>query len=65
MKAEKIQTLEDSQNFVEGVLNDFESGITDKEESLSLLGEYTARLMELFWVQAKTQIKENPALLDE
>ena len=49
MDVKKIMTLEDANRYVEGCINDFESGISTKGETMSLLGEYTGRLMELFW----------------
>jgi len=48
MKAENIMTRQDAQRYVEGVINDFELGISTKGETLGYLGEYTGRLMQLF-----------------
>ena len=48
MKAEDIKTLNDATDFVEGVINDFEHGISSKAETLKSLGEYTGALMQLF-----------------
>ena len=48
MKAEDINSLKDAQNFCEGLLNDFEGSISDKQESLNLLYNYTMALMNLF-----------------
>ncbi len=59
MKVENIKTIDDAQNYVEGCINNYESGISTKSETLSLLGEYTARLMELF----AENVKANPSLL--
>lgn len=56
MKVANIRTFEQALNFVEGCINDFEAGISTKEETLNLMGEYTARLMELFWEQSKKRI---------
>lgn len=60
-----IETINDAQNIVEGILNDYESGICTKQETLKAFGEYTARLMELFWKNAKAKFKENPQLINE
>lgn len=49
MKAEEIKTIKDAQRFVEGCLNDFESGVSTKEETmLLLLGDYTVVIIELY-----------------
>jgi hypothetical protein len=58
----QIETLQQANNQVEGIVNDFEAGIIDKQETMRLMGEYTGRLMELFWKNAKkklTVLKEN------
>ena len=60
-----IDTINDAQNAVEGIINDFADGISGKAETMRLLGEYTGRLMELFWDNAKKRIKENPELLND
>jgi hypothetical protein len=65
LKVENINSIEDAQNFVEGCINDLYAGISSREETLGYLGEYTARLMELFWENSKKQIRENPELLNE
>jgi hypothetical protein len=65
MDVENIQSVNDANRFVEGCINDFESGISTKEETMGLMGKYTARLMELFWENAKKRIRENPELLNE
>ena len=59
MNVKDIKTLDDAQNYVEGCINDYEAGISTKSETLGLLGEYTARLMEL-WAD---NVKANPAIL--
>lgn len=48
MKPQDIKTISDAQNYCEGVLNDFESGICTKSEALAFLGEYTVALHNLF-----------------
>lgn len=58
-----IETIEQAQHIIEGIVNDFESGISDKKETLRSLGKYTGRLMELFWNNALAKIKANPELL--
>jgi hypothetical protein len=63
MKAEDIKTIEDAENYVEGCINDFEAGISTKEETLTSLGEYTGRLMELFWENSKERIRKDPSLI--
>lgn len=65
MKAEDINTLEDAERFVEGVINDFESGVCDKTETMKQFAWYTGRLNLLFWQNAKKMIKADPKLLEE
>lgn len=60
----KIQTLEDAQISVEGIINDFEAGISTKEKTMALMGEYTAHIMDVFWGNAKKLIRSNPELLN-
>lgn len=60
-----IDTAKEAQHIVEGIINDFESGISTKSETMKSLGEYTARLMDLFWRNAKEKIKANPELLTD
>ena len=48
MKASDINTLKQAQRYVEGCINDFEAGISTKDETIKYLGEYTLRLMEIF-----------------
>ena len=47
MKVKNIKTINDAQRYVEGVINDFEGGISTKEETMGYLGEYTARIVEM------------------
>ena len=47
MKAEEIKTLEQAENYCEGLLNDFESCISDKAETMKALADYTIRIAEL------------------
>ena len=46
-----------------GVINDLDAGIITKEEAHNMMGEYTYRLMDIFWTEALKKIKENPNLL--
>lgn len=64
MKVENIRTLSEANRYVEGCINDLVEGISTKEETMKLLGLYTARLMELFWENAKNKIRKNPELLN-
>lgn len=52
MKVENIQTANDAQRYLQGVINDFETGSSTKEETMGLLGEYTGHIMGLFWRNA-------------
>lgn len=60
-----IETVNEAQHIIEVIINDFEAGISTKSETMGLLGEYTGRLMDLFWKNAKQKIKANPELLTE
>jgi hypothetical protein len=65
MEVKGINTINDASSYIAGIINDFECGVSTKEETLKYLGEYTGRLMELFWENAKKKIRENPELLNE
>ena len=60
-----IETSKEAHNAVEGIINDYEGGIIDKQEVMVLLGEYTSRLMGLFWENAKKVIKNDISILDK
>lgn len=60
MKAKDIKTFTQAQQYCEGLLNDFETGISTKEESLKLLKEYTEAIHDLFFERAKREVKINP-----
>lgn len=64
MKPEEIVTIHDAERFVEGCLNDFSDGLSTKEETMTLMGLYTQRLMNLFWENAKNKLRNNPELMD-
>lgn len=64
-KACGISSIDEAQNFVEGCINDFVNGLSESSEFRAQMGEYTARLMHMFWENAKKRIKENPLLLEE
>ena len=65
LKVKRVSTLNDAENFVVGTINDFENGLSTKEETIDAMAKFTGRLMEVFWKTAKAQIKENPELLNE
>lgn len=47
LKPENINTIKDAQNYVESVINDFEGGISDKDETIRFLYEYTKRIVSI------------------
>ena len=47
MEATDIKSLNDCQRYLEGCINDFEGGVSTKEETLKALREYTERISEL------------------
>lgn len=53
-----IETAKQANRQVEGIINDYECGIIDKLETIRLFGEYTGRIMEIFWKNAKLKAKE-------
>jgi len=61
MKAINVKSIEDSQNYCEGVLNDFETGIIDKSEAMVALYEYTVQLHNLFTASLETKVQERVA----
>ena len=62
MKASDINTLKQAQRYVEGCINDFEAGISTKDETIKYLGEYTLRLMEIF--EKNSKIKPSITVVD-
>ena len=44
MKAEDVRTGEDVERYIEGCINDFEMGISDKNESIVYLAELVAHV---------------------
>jgi len=57
IKAKNIKTITDAQRYCEGVINDFEAGISTKEETMKYLEEYTTALMQLFLKNYKANYK--------
>ena len=57
MHTKDIHTLEDAQRHVEGIINDFEGGISTKEETLALFFDYTVRVMEIAMEATKNKLK--------
>ena len=47
MHTKDIHTLADAQRHVEGIINDFEGGISTKEETVKYLFYYTIRAMHI------------------
>ncbi len=47
MHTKDIHTLADAQRHVEGIISDFEGGISTKEETVAHLFDYTIRVMEI------------------
>lgn len=60
MKVQNVKTISQAQQFCEGVINDFESGIATKEETLQHLKEYTFQLHDVFFEVAKRNVAKNP-----
>ena len=58
-------SLESCENFVRGSMEDFIGGISNKYEFMKSMGDYTMKLMDIFWTSAKEKIKENPELLNK
>jgi hypothetical protein len=59
MKLKDVKTINQAQYFVEGVINDFEGGILNKEKVLEVLGKYTAHCMKIW----QDNVIANPSLL--
>lgn len=61
----KVETLKEANMSVEGIINDLVNGNSTKEETMALMGEYTAHIMHVFFDNAKKIIKENPEILEQ
>lgn len=46
MKAEAIKTPNDIERYIEGCINDFETGISDKSETIVYLAELVAHVIK-------------------
>lgn len=57
MHTRDIHTLADAQRHVEGIINDFEEGISTKEEAVANLFDYTVRVMEIAMGATKNKLK--------
>jgi hypothetical protein len=57
-------SLESCENYVRGTMEDFIAGISDKYEFMKNMGDYTMKLMDIFWKEAKNKIRSNPELLN-
>ena len=57
MHTKDIYTLEDAQRHVEGIINDFDGGISTKEETVSHLFDYTVRIMEITMIGVENKLK--------
>ena len=64
LKVKTVSTLHDAGNFVNGCVNDFEAGLSTKEETVDALAKFTGRLMDIFWETAVKKIKADPNLLN-
>ena len=53
MEAKDIKSLNDCQRHLEGCINDFEGGVSTKEETLKALREYIERITELAFTAGK------------
>ena len=47
MNVKNINSIQDMQNFVEGCINDFESGEATKEKTIRNFKDYTLRIIGL------------------
>ena len=57
-------TIGEAQYYMEGCINDFVEGLSDEDEFLSQMKDYTGRLQFIFWENAKRIIREHPHLLE-
>lgn len=58
MKAKEVNSIQDAERFCTGVINDFESGVSTKEETMEQLKEYTWRLHDMFESTIEKKAKE-------
>ena len=47
MKPQDIKTANQALLFIEGCINDFEAGVSDKDETIMALMDYTAQIIYL------------------
>lgn len=47
MKVEQIKTADDIERYIEGCLNDFEAGVSGKDETVVYLAELVAHVYKL------------------
>jgi hypothetical protein len=46
MKVENIKTFSDARRYIEGCINDYEAGISTKEETIKFIGDYTIYIVK-------------------
>jgi hypothetical protein len=46
MKVEDIKTFSDARRYIEGCINDYEAGISTKEETIKFIGDYTIYIVK-------------------
>ena len=47
MKVENVKTADDIERYIEGCINDFESGISDKDETTIAIAELVVHIYKL------------------
>ena len=57
MHTRDIHTLADAQRHVEGIINDFDEGISTKEQTIAYMFDYTDRVMEIAMIGVKNKRK--------
>lgn len=56
-----MKSIEDAQNYCEGVLNDFEAGIITKDDAMVAFYEYTVQLHNFFAGKLEQMVAERVA----
>ena len=47
MKVENVKTADDLERYIEGCINDFESGLSDKDETIIAIAELVVHIYKL------------------
>ena len=58
MKVENVKTADDIERYIEGCINDFESGISDKDETTIAIAELVVHIYKLAFKERSKEWKQ-------